>query len=162
MILKNGFRLYFYLCYNKDCDSKVLLERGVKNMEQLLGVLSWYEIMFAAVSAYLLTFFIMRIQKMRSILKKRDNLSVDYKLMDLASVMSKCKELFPIDTIYFHGKVFRRGMRVKITTIQKKVIEGELIGKNKVDLVCVRTSNHIVAHEIDKIEEISILEGLEE
>ncbi len=127
-------------------------------MGKFFGVLSGYDILFAAVSAYLVTMLILRIKKGRGVLKNREQLSMDYKLMDLAAVMAKCKELFPIDTIYFRGQVFHRGMKVKIITMQKKVIEGELIGKNKIDLVCVRTQNHIIAHEIDKIEEMAVAE----
>ena len=127
-------------------------------MENFFGVLSGYDILFAAALAYVITRLILRIKKVRGVLKNKEQLSMDYKLMDLAAVMAKCKELFPIDTIYFRGQVFRRGMKVKIITMQKKVIEGELIGKNKIDLVCVRTQNHIIAHEIDKIEEMDVAE----
>lgn len=127
-------------------------------MGELFSNISTLDLIFAAVLAYLITSLVLRFHKIRNILKHKENLSVDYKLMDLASVMTKCKELFPIDTVYFHGKVFHRGMRVKITTFQKKVIEGELIGKNKVDLVCVRTQNHIIAHEIEKIEDMIVAE----
>lgn len=74
--------------------------------------------------------------------------------MDMADVYEKCKELFPIQNLTFHGKEFTRGMRIKIVTIQKKIIEGELIGMNKVNLICIRTPNQIIAHQLEKIEEI--------
>ena len=48
-------------------------------------------------------------------------------------------------------------MKIRITTIQKKVIEGELIGKSKMDLLCIKTQNQIIAHELDKIEEMEQL-----
>lgn len=127
-------------------------------MGNFFGVLSGLDILFALAAAYLITRLILRIKKVRGVLKNKEQLSMDYKLMDLGAVMAKCKELFPIDTIYFRGQVFRRGMQVKIITMQKKVIEGELIGKNKIDLVCVRTQNHIIAHEIDKIEDMAVAE----
>jgi len=127
-------------------------------MGNFFEVLSGLDIIFAAAAAYLITRLILRIKKVRGVLKNKEQLSMDYKLMDLGAVMLKCKELFPIDTIYFRGQVFRRGMQVKIITMQKKVIEGELIGKNKIDLVCVRTQNHIIAHEIDKIEDMAVTE----
>lgn len=127
-------------------------------MGNLLNSITGYDIVFAAAAAYLVTSLILRISQVRRILQHKENLVVDYKLVDLAAVMAKCKELFPIDTVYFHGKVFRRGMQVQIITFQKKIIEGELIGKNKVDLVCVRTKSHIIAHEIEKIEDMKLLE----
>ena len=127
-------------------------------MGNLFDSITGYDIVFAAAAAYLLTSLILRIGQVRRIYKQKENLAMDYKLVDLAAVMAKCKELFPIDTVYFHGKVFRRGMRVQIITLQKKIIEGELIGKNRVDLVCVRTQNHIIAHEIEKIEDMRLVE----
>lgn len=132
--------------------------KEVTMLGNLLEVVTVYDILFAAAAAYLLTSLILRVSKVVRIFKRKENIVMDYKLLDLVAVTARCKELFPIDTVYFHGKVFRRGMRVQIITLQKKIIEGELIGKNRVDLVCVRTPNHIIAHEIEKIEDIKILE----
>ena len=94
--------------------------------------------------------FIKEIKKM----KHRQMISVDYKIVDIEKLLLKCRELFPIDTVYFHGRTFHSGMRVKITTMQKTVIIGEIIGKNKMDLLCIKTQNQIIAHALDKIEEI--------
>lgn len=129
-------------------------------LENLLESITVYDIVFAAAAAYLLTGLIIRITTVTRIFRQKENLVMDYKLLDIVAVTAKCKELFPIDTIYFHGKVFRRGMQVQIITLQKKIIEGELIGKNRVDLVCVRTPNHIIAHEIEKIEDMKRLEDV--
>lgn len=87
-------------------------------------------------------------------MKHRQMISVDYKIVDIEKLLLKCRELFPIDTIYFHGRTFHSGMHVKITTMQKTVIIGEIIGKNKIDLLCIKTQNQIIAHALDKIEEI--------
>ncbi|NLK37899.1 MAG: hypothetical protein GX299_07435 [Epulopiscium sp.] len=130
-------------------------------METLFSYVSTYHILFAAVLAFIITNMIQKVMELHEI-KKKKQATPEGKFMDIASVMAKCKELFPIDIIYFHGQEFRRGMKVKIITIQKKVIEGELIGKNKVDLVCVKTQNHIIAHEIEKIEDMMILESRED
>jgi len=46
-------------------------------------------------------------------------------------------------------------MRVRITTLQKRIIEGEFIGKNDSDVLCVITGQHIIAHEINKIEDMT-------
>lgn len=125
-------------------------------MANLFSELTITDVLWAAAGAYILTTLILWVTRAKNM--RPNDIVSEGKTMDLAAVMAKCKELFPIDTIYFHGRVFRRGMRIKITTLQHKVIEGELIGKNKVDQVCIRTRNHIVAHEIDKIEDISLLE----
>ena len=71
-----------------------------------------------------------------------------------AGVYEKCRELFPIEKITFQGKEFTRGMRVKVTTQHENIIEGELIGMNKMNLVCIRTNSQIIAHQLEKIQEI--------
>ena len=48
-------------------------------------------------------------------------------------------------------------MKVRITTLQKRIIEGEIIGKNDKDILCIMTSQHIIAHELNKIEDITEL-----
>ncbi len=40
---------------------------------------------------------------------------------------------------------------------RKKVIEGEIIGKSKMDLLCIKTQNQIIAHDLDKIEQMEQL-----
>ena len=67
----------------------------------------------------------------------------------------RCHELFPIETILFRGAEFQRGMRIRITTTQKTIIEGELIGMNKIQMICIRTKNQIIAHQLDKIQEMT-------
>ena len=49
------------------------------------------------------------------------------------------------------------GMKVRITTLQQKIIEGEIIGKNDKDILCIITGEHIIAHEMNKIEDITEL-----
>lgn len=126
-------------------------------MKDLLNTLSIYDWILTAIIAYFITHMILRIsdfKKTIKTIKQRQMISMDYKIVDLDKLMAKCHELFPINTVYFRGKAFHSGMRVRITTIQKKVIEGEIIGKSKMDLLCIKTQNQIIAHALDKIEEI--------
>ena len=119
-----------------------------------------FDWLLIAVLAYFVTNIILHIGSLRKsikAIKQRQMISMDYKIMDMEKIIEKCRELFPIDTVHFHGKSFHSGMRIRITTIQKKIIEGELIGKSKMDLLCIRTKNQIIAHEMDKIEEIEQL-----
>ena len=67
--------------------------------------------------------------------------------------------MFPVGTVNFRGKVFTTGMRVRITTLQKRIIEGEIIGKNDKDILCIITGQHIIAHELNKIEDMTELAG---
>lgn len=129
-------------------------------MKDLLHTLTVYDWILTAVIAYFITHMILRINKFKKTInniKQRQMISMDYKVMDIEKIMAKCHELFPIDTVYFKGKAFHSGMRVRITTIQQKVFEGEIIGKSKMDLLCIRTQNQIIAHDLDKIEQMEQL-----
>lgn len=127
-------------------------------MDKILGPLTGMDILFAAAAAFLITHIVLRFQQIKKILTNDQGISVDCKGIDISAVMHKCKTLFPIETIIFQGKTFRQGMRVRITTSRKRVIEGQLVGKNETEVLCIITQKYIIAHEIDKIEEISILD----
>jgi len=77
---------------------------------------------------------------------------------DLSNVLQKCHALFPVETILFKGKTFERGMKIRITTIQKKTIEGQLVGRNDDNMLCLLTSRNLIAQQIDGIAEIILLE----
>lgn len=125
-------------------------------MQKILSVLSWHDIMFAACLAYIIHYALQYIKEKRS---KNPTLKgmFDGKNLSMVEVYDKCKELFPIERLSFDGSVFTRGMRLRIITIQNKAIEGELIGVNDLDLVCIRTQNQIIVHQKEKIEEISVI-----
>lgn len=129
-------------------------------MKDLFSSLTIYDWILTAIIAYFITHILLRIsdfKKTMKTMKQRQMISVDYKIVDLEKLMAKCHELFPINTVYFRGKAFHSGMRVRITTRQKKIIEGEIIGKSKMDLLCIKTQNQIIAHDLDKIEEMEQL-----
>lgn len=129
----------------------------MKDFFDTLTISDW---IFTAVIAYFITHIILRIndfKKSIKTIKQRQMISMDYKVVDVERLMAKCHELFPIDTVYFKGTAFHSGMRVRITTIQQKVFEGEIIGKSKMDLLCIRTQNQIIAHDLDKIEQMEQL-----
>jgi len=118
--------------------------------------LGWRDVLLAACIAYVIFSGIRLFQRL--FLPGEEEMGFEVKNMDMVDVYEKCKELFPIQSLTFHGREFTRGMRVKVTTIHKKIIEGELIGINKINLICIRTHNQIVAHQLEKIDEIKILE----
>lgn len=126
-------------------------------MSYLFDTLTIYDWIFTAIVAYFVTSMILNITNFIKGIKRmkhRQMISMDYRIVDFEKLLSKCRELFPIDTVYFHGRIFHSGMRVKITTMQKTIIIGEIIGKNKMDLLCIKTQNQIIAHALDKIEEM--------
>ena len=114
--------------------------------------LGWQQYLFAASVAYVVTYIYRTFVRWKEKKKGAEKVYV-IKTLD-RQVYDRCAELFPIDRITFHGKEFTRGMKIKVTTIQKNVIEGELIGLNQVNLICIRTSDKIIAHQLEKIREI--------
>ena len=109
-------------------------------MERLLegfAALSWREYLFAAGVAYIITYFYRSFQRRK---EKEKNSEKTYVIQTLDKrAIDRCKELFPIDVLSFKGKEFKRGMQIRITTIQQNVIVGEFIGLNRVNLVCIKT-----------------------
>ena len=128
------------------------MERILEN----LPMLTWQHYLFAASVAYVVTYIYRTIERWRERKKKGEKTYV-IKTLDRQAI-DRCKELFPIDVLSFKGREFTRGMKIKVTTIQKNVIEGEFIGLNQVDLVCIKTGNQIIAHQLEKIEEITAAE----
>ena len=109
----------------------------------------------AAVTAFVATQLILLVSKIFKIFKAADAIQGEITQADMIAVIKKCVEMFPESTINFRGKVFKKGMRVRITTFQKRIIEGEIIGKNELDILCIIAGKDIIAHEIDKIEDIT-------
>ena len=123
-------------------------------MIERLSSLSAYNYIYAALLAFIITYLITRIRNFRKNINGRDELAMGYRNIDKSSVMERCIKMFPIETIVFNGNVFKKGLTVKITTMQKKVFQGEFVGKNDMDIICILTKDHIIAHEIKKITEM--------
>ena len=117
-------------------------------MLERFQALSGSQIILAAVIAFVIWAIIEFIRSVKAVKKT-------FGEVDMARVMERCHELFPIETILFRGAEFQRGMRIRITTTQKTIIEGELIGMNKIQMICIRTKNQIIAHQLDKIQEMT-------
>lgn len=115
------------------------------------------DIIFAAIAALCLTLIIRNFVRMHRILSKAMGSAAPGK-EDLKMVLERCYAIFPLERFSFHGQTFRRGMKIKITTLQNKIFEGELIGFNTKNMVCIMTSRLIVAHELQNIREIVLLE----
>jgi len=73
------------------------------------------------------------------------------------TVLENCYRSFPIDNFSFNGATFHRGAAVRITTHRKAVIEGQFIGTNQSDLVCLVTDNSVIAQEIGAIMEMQAI-----
>ena len=72
----------------------------------------------------------------------------------------RCYKLFPMEIVQFNGETYKRGMKLKIITMQKKIFEGEFIGCNEKNMLCILTSRYIIAHEMTNIQKIEILDKI--
>ena len=120
-------------------------------MKEYFSVLTWQDVFLAACLAYVITYIIRSFQRW---IDRRVEKTFVVRSLDVPGVYEKCRELFPIEKTTSQGKEFTRGMRVKVTTQHENIIEGELIGMNKMNLVCIRTNSQIIAHQLEKIQEI--------
>ena len=106
---------------------------------------------YAAITAFVATQLILVVSKFVKVVKITDSPQGGSREADRLMVIKKCMEA----TINFRGKVFTKGMKVRITTFQKRIIEGEIIGKNEMNILCIIAGQHIIAHEMDKIEDMT-------
>ena len=132
------------------------MERILEN----LPMLTWQHYLFAASVAYVITYIyrvFSRLAEKQKEIKKNGEKTMVIKTFDRQAV-DRCKELFPIDVLAFKGSEFKRGTQIKVTTIQNNTIIGEFIGLSQANLVCIKTGNQIIAHQLEKIEEVTIAE----
>lgn len=120
--------------------------------------LSFEEIFYSALLAFFITWFIQNIIKIRRIIKRTSD-EFTYPSRDISKILERCYALFPKDNVQFRGQIYKRGMKIQITTLQKKSFEGEFIGCNNKDMVCILTQKYIIAHEINNIQDIKVLDG---
>ena len=123
------------------------------------SVLAFDDIVYAALGALFITWIIRFIIKIRKLMK--NPMSFLDRSDDIRLVIQRCYKLFPNESVSFNGEVYKRGMKLKIVTLQKKIFEGEFIGCNEKNMLCLLTNKYIIAHEITNIEEIEILDSID-
>ena len=72
-------------------------------------------------------------------------------------VRNRCSRLFPVEKLTFDGATFTRGAIVRIITHRQHAIEGEFMGANHADMMCLVTRETIVAQELRAIETIQVI-----
>ncbi len=122
------------------------------------SVLTSEDILYAALGAILITWVIKIITKLNKIIK--NPMSLLDKSEDLRQVIQRCYKLFPMEIVQFNGETYKRGMKLKIITMQKKIFEGEFIGCNEKNMLCILTNRYIIAHEMTNIQKIEILDKI--
>ena len=75
----------------------------------------------------------------------------DISQTDLKNILNKCYLMFPNDNFKYMDETIQRGMKIKITTDQNKIFEGEFLGLNNQKVLCMLTSSFLVAHALDNI-----------
>lgn len=116
------------------------------------------EFIYCAIIALVLTWIVNNAVKLHHLLKQTAS-EFGYQPRDITQIMQRCYALFPRDIVQFKGKTLRRGMKIQIITMQQKIFEGEFIGSNNRDMLCILTTKYIVAHEITNISEIKLLDN---
>ena len=84
----------------------------------------------------------------------QDEMRVGFNGFDREEAIRRCVIIFPVPVIFFNGQMFRKGTNIRITTKTQKVFQGELVGTNSSNIVCIVTEEHIIGYEIENITEI--------
>ena len=111
------------------------------------------DFIFAALLALFLTWLFKLLLRMFKLVVNRST-EFDYSPHDQESVLEKCYLLFPRESFRFENEIFQRGMQVRISTYRNKVLEGQFVGMNDDNMVCIMTKYRVVAQELDMIENI--------
>ena len=77
----------------------------------------------------------------------------------LTKALKDCFAYFPETELSFNGEVYTRGMIIKITTSNKKVLEGILLGINLDNIYCILTRTSVETESLINIREINIIKN---
>ena len=122
-------------------------------MLEKLASLRMHDIILAAVAALFITAIIQIIARYVQD-RKQEEIKVGFNGFDRDEARRRCVIIFPIPVVFFNGQVFRKGANIRITTKTQKVFQGELVGTNSSNIVCIVTEEHIIGYEIENITEI--------
>ncbi len=114
--------------------------------------LNFREVIFCIV----ISFFILIILKSFLFFRKL-SLECEYPIKLFDTMLKEFYLMFPKEVIMFRGDIYKRGMFVKITTLHKKIYEGEFIGFNGKDMICIVTKTAIVTNRIRNIKDIILI-----
>ncbi len=127
-------------------------------MADIFSRISMEQVLLAACIAYVIWYVLMHSQTVRNFLHSDQKEGErTYGQAELSAAGERCEKLFPIVSIPFQGMIFQRGMRVEVHMQPYQVIVGELIGMNKINLICIRTDSQILALRLEKIESMRCL-----
>ena len=119
--------------------------------------ISTTDVIYAALFAIAFTWLIKTVARVFKAVISRTT-EFNYHPKNLEAVLERCCCMFPNELIRFNGSTFTRGMKVRVVTINRRTIEGEFIGSNHDNVVCVLTDESVIAQEMDNIEEMAPVE----
>ena len=118
--------------------------------------ISALDIVYAAIAALVITWIVEMFLRSFRVMFARTTI-FEYKHRDFERIVGKCYSLFPRDVVKFKGETYRRGMTVRIITIEQKVFEGSLVGQNYDNTICLLTRKYVITHDLSYIKEINIV-----
>ena len=122
-------------------------------MLEKLASLRMHDIIMAAIMALFIAGVIQMIVEYIQD-RRQDEMRVGFNGFDREEAIRRCVIIFPVPVIFFNGQIFRKGTNIRITTKTQKVFQGELVGTNSSNIVCIVTEEHIIGYEIENITEI--------
>ena len=137
----------------------------------IFGPISAYDIVYAAVAAIPLTFLITRMNNktgkptgtprpgMPGSMAEQDPLPEGNRpapphipSAEEETFLEHCREMFPLRELKFGNALFQSGDYIQLITLQQRLIEWQLIGRNDKNEICIRTRHNVIAQRVDRIE----------
>lgn len=138
------------VCYNPFLARVVIISKeGLVMLENL--PITTEEIIYAALLALCITVLIKNFIRFKEILNNARKLADGDGALDVSNIMKRCYDMFPISEIDFKGTRYTRGMQIKVTTTAHTNFEGEFIGGNEKNMLCIKTNKYIIAHELRNV-----------
>ncbi|MCL2840174.1 MAG: hypothetical protein FWE05_05315 [Defluviitaleaceae bacterium] len=113
------------------------------------------DIVFAAFVAGIIVFIIRIFGKMFHMLTTRNTIlsigSRNLTLKQLDVMMQRCRRMFPIESFVWEGITFNRGSNIRVITNKDETFEGQLMGINNENMICLVTSDYIIAQQMNAI-----------
>ena len=111
------------------------------------------DIVYAAALAYLIFTMVRWLWKKSGNKTAREKEEL-YNKMLTNGALNKCYELFPLEEVDFDGKTFVKGENVNIKTLNHRILEGMLVGRDDKGRLCVITDRYVIVHDIKEIFEM--------
>ena len=109
--------------------------------------LSFNEILSALILAFFITIFIRFLSKIKIVREYSYN----------EKILEKFVQIFSKEEFEFKGIIYKKGMNIKITTINGKTHEGELVGFNYANNICIKTRKSLIIYDFKEVDKISTI-----